>query len=160
MNASSAATTISCTVLSVPVSDSEIGRSVAALRGDRSQKSIADEMRSRGWRWSQATVWSVEQGTRPLRFAEAVDLEEVLGSKIEARQPEEDSAALAAERELWSAVAELQSATGRYLDAQQNLEHFARRASDELRERLFRNVLGISPATLAEEWTEHLSRSE
>lgn len=39
-------------------------------------------MRARGHKWSQATVWSVEKGDRPLRYLEAVDLAEVLGAEI------------------------------------------------------------------------------
>jgi len=53
---------------------------MAILRGDRTQQAVADEMRRRGWRWSQATVWSVEKGDRPLRLAEAEDLATVLGT--------------------------------------------------------------------------------
>ena len=43
-----------------------------------SQKALADSMRSRGHKWSQATVWSVEQGERPLRYTEAQDLIQLL----------------------------------------------------------------------------------
>jgi CRISPR/Cas system-associated exonuclease Cas4 (RecB family) len=60
--------------------DRQIGRTMAILRGDKTQQAVADEMRMRGWRWSQATVWSVEKGERPLRLAEAEDLAEVLGT--------------------------------------------------------------------------------
>ncbi len=57
-------------------SDDQIGRNVAECR-DRigmSQKDVAERMRELGWKWSQATVWSVEKGERPLRLAEADDL--------------------------------------------------------------------------------------
>jgi hypothetical protein len=60
--------------------DRQIGRTMAILRGDKTQQAVADEMRRRGWRWSQATVWSVEKGDRPLRLAEAEDLATVLGT--------------------------------------------------------------------------------
>lgn len=60
--------------------DRQIGRTMAILRGDKTQQAVADEMRKRGWRWSQATVWSVEKGERALRLAEAEDLAEVLGT--------------------------------------------------------------------------------
>jgi hypothetical protein len=60
--------------------DRQIGRTMAILRGDKTQQAVADEMRQRGWRWSQATVWSVEKGERPLRLAEAEDLATVLGT--------------------------------------------------------------------------------
>lgn len=59
--------------------DMSIGRSVSAFRGDMSQQALADKMRERGWKWSQATVWSVEKGERPLRLAEAMDLAQILG---------------------------------------------------------------------------------
>ena len=55
-------------------SDEQIGRNLAQLRGDMSQKDLAAEMRKRGWKWSQATVWSIEKGERPLRLAEAQDI--------------------------------------------------------------------------------------
>jgi|SRR5665647_997155 len=60
--------------------DRHIGQTMAILRGDKTQQAVADEMRQRGWRWSQATVWSVEKGGRPLRLAEAEDLAAVLGT--------------------------------------------------------------------------------
>ena len=60
--------------------DRHIGQTMAILRGDKTQQDVADEMRQRGWRWSQATVWSVEKGDRPLRLAEAEDLAAVLGT--------------------------------------------------------------------------------
>lgn len=58
--------------------DELIGRNVALYRGDKSQKAVADAMRARGWKWSQATVWSIEKGERPLRLAEADDLGRIL----------------------------------------------------------------------------------
>lgn len=62
--------------------DVAIGQAVVAQRGDRSQKVIANAMRERGHRWSQATVWSVEKGDRPLKFTEAVDLAGVLRCEV------------------------------------------------------------------------------
>jgi hypothetical protein len=43
-----------------------------------SQQALADAMKRKGWKWSQATVWSIEKGERPLRLIEAVDLVEIL----------------------------------------------------------------------------------
>lgn len=63
--------------------DERVGRAVASARGARSQQEVADRMRQAGWKWSQATVWSVESGRRPLRFLEALDLAEVLGVRVE-----------------------------------------------------------------------------
>lgn len=54
--------------------DEQIGRNLAQLRGEMSQKELAAEMRRRGWKWSQATVWSIEKGERPLRLTEAQEV--------------------------------------------------------------------------------------
>ncbi len=62
--------------------DQRIGAAVVALRGDKTQQAVAASMRERGWKWSQATVWSVEKGDRPLRLAEASDLAGVFGCAI------------------------------------------------------------------------------
>jgi chromosome segregation ATPase len=67
----------------MPESDSDIGRVVAELRGTRSQHSLAEAMRELGWPWSQATVWSVEKGERPLKLREAVVLASILGTTVE-----------------------------------------------------------------------------
>lgn len=62
----------------VTTRDEQIGRNLAALRGDVSQKELATRMKRFGWKWSQATVWTVESGERPLRLAEAQDIAEIL----------------------------------------------------------------------------------
>lgn len=54
--------------------DVQIGKAVTAARGHHSQQRVADAMRDLGHKWSQATVWSVERGDRPLRVTEAEDL--------------------------------------------------------------------------------------
>lgn len=61
--------------------DRQIGRNVAAFRDERSQKEVAEAMRQLGWKWSQATLWAIEKGERPLRLAEAKDLAQVLGAQ-------------------------------------------------------------------------------
>lgn len=58
--------------------DKQIGQNLAVLRGSVTQKELAERMKSRGWKWSQATVWTVETGERPLRLAEAQDIAEIL----------------------------------------------------------------------------------
>ncbi|MEV0951715.1 helix-turn-helix transcriptional regulator [Promicromonospora sp. NPDC050249] len=63
--------------------DVHVGQNLTKHRGIRSQKALADWMRMRGWKWSQATVWSIEKGERPLKFVEAVDLAEALDIRIE-----------------------------------------------------------------------------
>lgn len=66
------------------MSDELIGQAVMRLRQSRNltQQSIADLMRERGFRWSQATVWSVESGERPLRLHEAFALTDGLEADI------------------------------------------------------------------------------
>jgi len=59
--------------------DEQIGATLIRLRSGRSQKDVADAMRSHGFKWSQATVWAVEKGERPLRLTEAQALGVVLG---------------------------------------------------------------------------------
>lgn len=65
--------------------DRAVGRAVQRLRTQAglSQAEMAERMRERGWKWLQPTSWSVEQGKRPLRFAEAVDLAPLLGARLE-----------------------------------------------------------------------------
>jgi transcriptional regulator with XRE-family HTH domain len=70
--------------VSVEDRDKTIGQNLLRLRGERSQKELADAMRARGFKWSQATVWSIEKGERPLRLAEAEALGTVLdGAPVE-----------------------------------------------------------------------------
>lgn len=61
--------------------DEQIGRNVQKLRGEMSQTALADLMRERGFKWSQATVWAVEKGERPLRLAEAEALKDAFGNQ-------------------------------------------------------------------------------
>lgn len=61
------------------ITDDQIGKNLTRLRGEMSQAELAERMRERGYKWSQATVWSVEKGERPLRLTEAEDIAAVLG---------------------------------------------------------------------------------
>lgn len=63
-------------------SDEQIGKNLTAIRGDMSQKDLAAEMRRRGHKWSQSTVWSVEKGERPLRLTEASTLENIFDVSV------------------------------------------------------------------------------
>jgi hypothetical protein len=74
--------------------DTQIGQNVVRLRGATSQKEIANQMRDRGWKWSQATVWSVEKGERSLRLAEAGDLATILRCWVSDLMVAEDQARL------------------------------------------------------------------
>jgi len=62
--------------------DEMIGRNLTRVRGDMSQKDLAAGMRDRGHRWSQATVWNVERGERPLRLSEAAVLATMFGVDV------------------------------------------------------------------------------
>ncbi|WP_156368343.1 helix-turn-helix domain-containing protein [Arthrobacter sp. Leaf137] len=63
--------------------DLVIGQNLAKLRGERTQQDIAEAMRAAGYKWSQATVWSVEKGERPIRLLEAATLAGILKSSID-----------------------------------------------------------------------------
>lgn len=63
--------------------DLKIGANIAHWRGEESQQSIADAMREKGWKWSQATMWALEKGERSLKLAEASDLAEILHIQVE-----------------------------------------------------------------------------
>lgn len=56
----------------------QVGRNLARLRRDKSQQALADEMREHGHRWTQATVWSIEQGERAVKLDEALSLSKIL----------------------------------------------------------------------------------
>ena len=93
------------------------------MRGDRSQQSVADAMRERGWKWSQATVWSVEKGERPLRLAEAEALAQVLKAPTVASllsSPEEAYREVALRRTA-AAYRAIVKATREFLDARDEL---------------------------------------
>lgn len=76
--------------------DAQIGQTLVELRDCMSQQNLANAMRERGHKWSQGTVWKVEQGERPLRYTEALDLGEILG--IDSRRLVDGSLAVKAER--------------------------------------------------------------
>lgn len=67
--------------LRAPQSDRSIGEDVAAARerDNTAQKALAYAMTQRGFKWSQATVSSIEKGTRALRLNEAQHLAELIG---------------------------------------------------------------------------------
>ena len=61
--------------------EKEIGKIVRGSREEclMSQAGLATAMRERGFKWSQATVWSVETGERQLRLTEASVVAELCG---------------------------------------------------------------------------------
>lgn len=74
--------------------DAQIGKNLSRLRGDLSQADLAKEMKERGYKWSQATVWAVEKGERPVRLAEAVDLAKIFDKDVSVLLRNETEAAL------------------------------------------------------------------
>lgn len=65
--------------------DRLIGSRLVDLRSSSgvSQAYLAREMVGRGFsKWSQATVWSVEAGRRPIRLSEAIALATILGATV------------------------------------------------------------------------------
>lgn len=65
--------------------DQRLGLNVRTLRELKglSQRAIAEKMRQRGHSWHQQTVLKAEAGTRPVRFAEAVDLAAILHTSLD-----------------------------------------------------------------------------
>lgn len=61
-----------------------IGENLSRFRGEMSQADLAKQMKSLGFKWSQATVWAVEKGERPLRLSEAAELGTILGKPMDA----------------------------------------------------------------------------
>lgn len=60
--------------------DKQIGMNLLRLREEAgmSQKELAAAVKKAGPRWSQSTVWTVEQGERPLRLTEALLIGNIL----------------------------------------------------------------------------------
>lgn len=81
---SRAATTCGDTLGGMSDTDARIGKRLQELRGELSQAALASAMAERGHKWSQATVWSVETGRRPIRLAEADDVASICGFDIQA----------------------------------------------------------------------------
>ena len=103
------------------VSDEQIGKNLARLRGDMTQKELAAAMKARGCRWSQTTVWSVENGERPLRLAEAEDLRDILPSGWSLTWRDPDAAAVERSRRMYNLDKELRAVVRAYLEEQVQL---------------------------------------
>lgn len=120
--------------MDIEKADQRIGAAVRAVRGEMSQQDLAEKMRAAGWKWTQATVWSVESGKRPLRLAEARTLAELLRTDL-SRLLKDDTQALGSTVGLEKATArltrsfdELQSARGSFEDSRSTLEQRLDRA--------------------------------
>lgn len=59
--------------------DKQIGRNLTQLRGSMSRELLAAKMVDRGFKWSRATVFNIEDGKRSLKLKEASAVLECLG---------------------------------------------------------------------------------
>jgi transcriptional regulator with XRE-family HTH domain len=140
------------------ISDEQIGRNLAKFREERgkSQKDLADAMKSAGWKWSQATVWAVEKGDRPLRLAEAEDVASILEMpSIYLTYADKASTAELSASRMHAAYKALKEAFDRYEDAQMLLAITADEAADDLTGRQvegFRDWITQSPIAVYYEW--------
>lgn len=145
------------------ISDEEIGRNVVRLRGTITQKDLAERMRERGWKWSQATVWAVEKGDRPLRLAEAEDLSDILGVPSWQALSGTD-----VQSRFWSAFREVESlgrslvvAIDLYLEAQSELAIVAHEARvDGIERAQVEQLLLLAPEELARQRRLHADLEE
>lgn len=116
--------------------DKQIGENVAAFRDDMSQKALADAMRDAGYKWSQSTVWAVEQGTRPLKLAEASVLAKILDTSVDfLLSPTQIRGLLQAgehtARELKDAEEHLDQAVDDYIEKWARVRNMSREILDE-----------------------------
>lgn len=89
--------------------DVQIGENIALLRDRTPQGALAQQMKARGHKWSQNTVWLVEQGERPLRMSEAKDLADIF--KIDVNELLEESETRRVERYFRHSEKKLMDAT-------------------------------------------------
>lgn len=101
-----------------------------------SQEELARRMSARGFGFSQATVWKIEQNKRPVRLGEATALAEALEVPLwrsliaEPEQFRHGANIDAANRWAGEAYQQVKTAAGDYIEAQLNLAVFIREATD------------------------------
>ncbi|NPC96615.1 hypothetical protein [Nocardioides sp. zg-DK7169] len=145
--------------------DQSIGRNLQRLRGAMSQQVLADEMRARGFKWSQATVWAAEKGERPLRVTEASALVDILGGGYvyglgQLVAPDTEAELLAQMRAVKAAYKRLSEQAHEFFEAQAGIEAAlddADRHDDAISSRLrddAKDWLGKEPADAVREATE------
>lgn len=71
--------------MNIELSDRQIGKNVAQMRetAGLSMEATADAMRERRYAWTRNTIFSIEHGSRKLRFDEAVALVQLYGFEVE-----------------------------------------------------------------------------
>lgn len=62
--------------------DELIGRQIKTYRAEQPQAWLAEQMQARGHKWSQSTVWAVENGYQPVKLTEGGDLADILDVEI------------------------------------------------------------------------------
>jgi transcriptional regulator with XRE-family HTH domain len=104
--------------------------------GNISQEELAQRMADRGFGFSQATIWKIERGQRPVKASELVALAHCLGVMSAASLTYKPDAALyqvqleQANRNAHHAYQSLKEAAAEYLDSQVELVVAARQAHD------------------------------
>lgn len=126
------------------ISDAQIGRNLQRARGSMTQRELAEAMTLRGWKWSQTTVHTIEQGRRPLRLSESEDVREILNYETSLTADDVSAAFVSLLRDASSARLALERAVKAYLDAQFNIELAEKPEGDNL-STLQRMVIGKSP---------------
>ncbi|MDQ1536137.1 MAG: hypothetical protein QOE58_530 [Actinomycetota bacterium] len=101
-----------------------------------SQEELADRMTARGFGFSQATVWKIEQGKRPVRISEAEALADAIGGlSVQTLLAKPEASRIhanvrASMGRAYDAYEQIKAATQAYLEAQLNLVIAAREARD------------------------------
>jgi len=105
--------------------------------GNISQEELAQRMADLGFGFSQATIWKIESGQRPVRASELVALADSLGIMLATHLTDKPDMARhearleQANRKLHRAYQALKKAAADYLDAQLELVVAARLARDD-----------------------------
>jgi transcriptional regulator with XRE-family HTH domain len=118
--------------------DANIAANVRAYReaAGMSQEELAQQMADRGFPFTQATVWKVERGQRPVRAGELIALGDIFGRILVTNltnPPDATRHTIQLERTSRNASAAysaLKAAAAAYLDAQVQLAYAARLAHD------------------------------
>ena len=121
-----------------PGIDDNVATNVRALRERNgwSQEELAQRMTDRGFGFSQATIWKIESGQRPLKISEAVALSDALelprwlDLTSEPEASRHYSNMTVANRRMSNAYATLRDAASAYLQAQIDLSFAIRTAQD------------------------------
>lgn len=129
----------------MPSMDEQIGRNLVKLRGEMSQRDLADAMKARGWKWSHVTVGAVERGERPLRLSESEDIKRILGSQFPLTMADSDTVLAVWNGEMSQAHDDLEKAVEHYVDTQVQLQAAGDRAESPRLREVLTAWLDVSP---------------